>query len=373
VIEMKLYKLFTFGLLILSGCNIPITPTSIPIAPTQQAGLQTPIPAKTVKPGIPTTNPTPITMPTSQKISYETIGRSNASRLAEISSSKIENPGRIYWLPKRNLLAVISYRQFFLLDSITLAVQKELPIPEGETLLDFEPNHELLAITTDRNSVTIKNLDGKTVQTIAQEGGFGSASFSPSGDVFWLTSMEKFEAVAYDIQTGKRATTCGGFETAAPVYRAFPSPHGKWLVWIARATIQLNKFPSCQPGAHIGHEDFIISHTFTSNEQTLVTSTGGTLNGSFQPLVFFWDTQTGKQTGVFPLVDSPANGLAFSPNDEILVTAGNGLIVWDPSTKTEIKILSPAGNRFNTVAFSPDGRILAVADENSIHLYAVQP
>ena len=303
----------------------------------------------------------------------ETIDRSNAARLAEVNSTQIENIGRIYWLPGGKSVAVVSFRHLFLLDSTSLAVQKEILIPEGETLLDFEPNSQLMATTTERNSVIIKKLDGKTVQIINQVGGFRSGAFSSSGDSIWLSSMEKFEASAYNIQTGKRHASCGGFETAAPVYTAFPSPGGKWLVWMARATIQLNQIPSCQLAAHIGHGDFIISHAFSSDEQTLVTSTGGTLNGEFQPLVFFWDANTGKQTFVFPLVDSPASGLAFSPNDEVLVTAGSGLIVWDASTQKELIKLAPTDKRFNSVAFSPDGRILVASNETSIYIYKVQP
>ena len=252
-------------------------------------------------------------------------------------------------------------------------MKNEMVFPENESLLDFSPAKGWLAFTTDRNSVTIKDMDGKILQTITQKGGFGSAAFSQTGDALWLTSMEKFETEMYDIQTGELVSTCGGFETAAPVYSAFPSPHGKWLVWIARATIQLNQIPSCQPGAHIGHEDFIISHTFSGNEQTLVTSTGGTLNNVFQPLVFFWDAQTGKQTAVIPLKESPASGLALSPNDEILVTAGYGLIAWDPVTETEIKQLGQSGVRFIATAFSPDGSILAATDETALHLYSIQP
>jgi WD40 repeat protein len=185
--------------------------------------------------------------------------------------------------------------------------------------------------------------------------------------------MEKFEAAAYDIKSGKIKKSCGGFETAAPVYSAFPSPGGKWLVWIARATIQLNDISSCQPEAHIGHEDFIISHAFTRDEKTLATSTGGTLDGEFQSLVFFWDSQTGKQTGVIPLADSPAQGLAFSTNGELLSTAGSGLSIWNATSKEEIVTLAPAGIRFTAVGFSPNGRYLAASDENSIHLYAIKP
>ncbi|MEI8132964.1 MAG: hypothetical protein WCG34_11065, partial [Leptolinea sp.] len=362
-----------FGILLLSGCSIGIPPTPITVGPTLQAETQIPIPSKTPIPLDSIATPKLPLTPTRQTKSYETIDRSNAARLVEITSSHIENIGRMYWLPDAKAIAVLSLRHFLILEPETLAVQKDLPIPEGETLLDFEPIHQLLAVTTDRNSVIVKDMGGKTVQTISQAGGFGSAAFSFSGDSIWLSSMEKFEAAAYAIQTGKRASACGGFETAAPVYAAFQSPGGKWLVWMARATIQLSQIPSCQPAARIGHEDFIISHAFSSDEQTLVTSTEGTLNGEFQPLVFFWDANTGKQKFVFPLVDSSASGLAFSSNAEVLVTAGSGLIVWDVSTKKEIIKLAETDKRFTSVVFSPDGTILVASTEDSIHMYAVKP
>lgn len=370
---MNKSKIIAIGLLFLTGCNIPSATVSISTLSVEQEESKTPIPSEVAQVQLPTINQTSAPKPTIQINNFESINLQNSSRLNEVASISLANTGRIYWLPDGNSMMVISYGKYYIIDMVSKSIEKEISIPENESLLDFSPTKSLLAFTTDRNSVTIKDLEGKTIQNIIQKGGFGSAAFSPSGDALWLTSMEEFETAVYDIQTGALTSTCGGFETAAPVYSAFPSPHGNWLVWIARATIQLNKIPSCQPGAHIGHEDFIISHTFSSDEQTLITSTGGTLNNEFQPLVFFWDAQTGKETGVIPLNESPANGMAFSPNGEILVTAGNGLILWDPATKTEIKQLGPVGNRFSTTSFSPDGSILAATDETMIHLYAIQP
>ncbi|HEX7555874.1 MAG TPA: hypothetical protein VF338_04565, partial [Leptolinea sp.] len=142
---------------------------------------------------------------------------------------------------------------------------------------------------------------------------------------------------------------------------------------IARATIQLNRLPGCEIAAHIGHEDFIISHTFTHNEKILVTSTGGTINGEFQPLIFFWDALTGKQLSTLTLKDTAAMDLAFSPDDSILVSAGSGLILWDPQTGKELRMLAPIDQRYTSVAFSPDGYSLAAADETGIHLFAIKP
>jgi WD40 repeat protein len=142
---------------------------------------------------------------------------------------------------------------------------------------------------------------------------------------------------------------------------------------MARATIQLNNINTCEKAAHIGHEDFIISHAFSPDETLLATSTGGTLDGEFLPLIFLWDAETGTQTGFFPLDDSPAQGLAFSPSGNLLASTGAGISLFDISSGLKIVDLFPPDQRFTSVTFSPDGTSLVVTDEKSIRIFAVKP
>jgi WD40 repeat protein len=69
----------------------------------------------------------------------------------------------------------------------------------------------------------------------------------------------------------------------------------------------------------------------------------------------------------------PASGLAFAPNDDVIVSAGSGLTVWDTSSLDEVISLANPGQRFNTVGFSPDGIYLAASDEKSVTLFTVKP
>lgn len=104
-----------------------------------------------------------------------------------------------------------------------------------------------------------------------------------------------------------------------------------------------------------------------------MTSTGGTVDGEFQPLIYFWDAQSGELIHSISLKESPAMGLAFSPDDTLIVSAGSGLFVWDAQSGDELKMLAPVDQRFTGVSFSPDGQFLAAATETAIHLYAIQP
>ncbi len=366
---MKLRILAISILILLTGCS------SSSLETTQTASSTRPIVTKTQTLALvsSTVTPQPARIEQTTARLPLTITRTNANTLVEIASRSVENTSRLYWLPENNSLAVISYQGLRLLDGSDLSTQQEFIFPENTAMLDFNPASRRIALTSDRIKVTILGLQGEIVQTISPSGGFGSAGFSPNGDNIWLTSMEEFKAISYDVNTGKEAGSCGGFETAAPVYSAFPSPRGNWLVWIARATIQLNRLTDCQTTAHIGHEDFIISHTFSHDETILVTSTGGTINGEMQPLIYFWDTQTGSQKAVIVLKDSPAIGLAFSPDDTLLASAGSGLTVWDSQSGKELKNLAPVDQRFTAVAFSSDGKYLAASTETNLFLYSINP
>jgi WD40 repeat protein len=365
-VKRKIYHLLVYSLL--AGCSIPlpITPTPHFATPPAARSASTELFQVTITPASESIEP-------AASSTYPLITKENVKKLVEIKSTPMENASLLNWLPGINILAVKSRDKIILLNGNDLSTVQEKIFPEDSSLLDFNAETRLLAFTTNRINIDIRDLDGKVKQTISPPGGFGSASFSPDGKQIWLSSMEEFKAIAYDVGTAQEITSCGGFETAAPIYSTFPSPGGKWLVWIARATIQLNLLSGCKAAAHIGHEDFIISHAFSSDESILVTSTAGTINGEFQPLIYFWNAQTGEQINTISIKESPAMGLAYSPDDSLLVSAGSGLFVWDAKSGSEMKMLAPVDQHFSSVILSPDGQFLAAATEMEIHLYAIQP
>jgi WD40 repeat protein len=372
---MKLHIFVCSISIFLAACSIPTgirTETSA-ITPGNAARPQLITPSATIELPISTRSPKPSPTETTSDIHTTPITVDSINLLVEKKTLPAVNPGRLTWFSDTNTIAVLQPGGIILLDGADLTLKKEYKLAENTSLLDFDSASQRMALTTDRLTVEIRELDGTVLQTIAPPGGFGSASFEQGGRHIWLTSMEEFKAISYDIQTGQESSSCGGFETAAPVYSAFPSPKGNWLVWIARATIQLNRLPGCETAAHIGHEDFIISHTFTHDEKMLVTSTGGTVNGEFQPLIYFWDAFTGKQVSTLSLKETPAMDMSFSPDDSILASAGSGLILWDRQAGKELRTLAPIDQRYTSVAFSPDGYSLAAADETGIHLFAIKP
>ena len=297
----------------------------------------------------------------------------NADKLVEIDVIPIENARLLAWLPGSDSLAVASMNSIRIVNARDSSTIKEYKSPDDSALLDFNAASQRTVFSSDRQNLSIRELTGSEIQKITLTSGFGSATFNPDGSRVWVSSLEEFKAVAYDIQSGMEVASCGGFETAAPVYTVFPSPAEKWLVWMARATIQLNDLQNCQMAAHIGHEDFIISHAFNSDESILATSTGGTVDGEFQPLIYLWNANDGSLLRNIILKEAPARSLSFSTGDDLLVSAGNGLYVWDSDFGRQVKELAPQDQQYAIATFSKNGRYLAAATETDVHLFAIKP
>ncbi|NMB54670.1 MAG: hypothetical protein GYA15_08200 [Leptolinea sp.] len=309
----------------------------------------------------------------SPEIDQARITLENADKLVEISVFPFENARLLAWLPGSDSLAVASMNSIRIVDARDFSTIKEYKSPDDSALLDFNAASQRAIFSSDRQNLSIRDLTGREKKKITLTSGFGSATFNPDGSRVWVSSLEEFKAVAYDIQSGMEVSSCGGFETAAPVYTVFPSPAGKWLVWMARASIQLNDLENCRMTAHIGHEDFIISHAFNSDESILATSAGGTVDGKFQPLIFLWDATYGSLLRNIILNEAPARSLAFSAGDDLLVSAGNGLFVWDSDFGRQVKELAPQDQQYSIATFSKNGRYLAAATETDVHLFAIKP
>ncbi|WP_423229368.1 WD40 repeat domain-containing protein, partial [Streptosporangium minutum] len=88
--------------------------------------------------------------------------------------------------------------------------------------------------------------------------------------------------------------------------------------------------------------------------------------------VLLWDVERGTRLGVLS-VKGLRPPLRFSPDGQVLVTAGDGVRLWDMATQREIGALPIAVTALD-LAFSPDGRILnAVARDGSVSHLPVEP
>jgi WD40 repeat protein len=351
---MKLHPPVLLILLGLIACSVPGFAFS-------SANLEKATPESA---GISTQTTVPVT-------TYPVITSANVAALTEVKSIPVGNINRLIWQPGSKALAVLTLNGLTLYDAPNLTKSAGYILPENTSLLDYDPESRLMALTSDRLKLEIRNLDGSSVKTLLPDGGFGSATFEPGGKRIWVSSMDEIKANAYDITTGKESAACAGFETAAPVYSSFPSPSGRWLVWIARATIQLNLLEGCKQAARFSHEDFISAHAFSAGDSLLAVSAGGELNGTYQPLVYLYDPETGNPKIVIPIKESPAMALSFSSDSSVIATAGSGLNLLDVKTGKTLKELAPADHRFTAAAFSPDGSLFTTADETSLHIYAL--
>lgn len=364
---MKHIPTFLFIVLLVTACSVPLD-TSLPTPAGKESAMRdtsTAVIRITETPVVPTE--------VSPEKDQARITLENADKLVEFGVIPFENARLLAWLPGTDSLAVASMNFIHIVDARDSSTIKEYKSPDDSALLDFNAASQRAVFSSDRHSISIRDLSGKEMQRISLPSGFGSAMFNPDGSRIWVSSLEEFKAVAYDTQSGMEVASCGGFETAAPVYTVFPSPAGKWLVWMARATIQLNDLENCRMAAHIGHEDFIISHAFNSDESILATSAGGTADGEFQPLIFLWDATYGSLLRNIILKEAPARSLAFSAGDDLLVSAGNGLYVWDSDFGRQVKELAPQDQQYAIAAFSKNGRYLAAATETDVHLFAIKP
>ena len=310
--------------------------------------------------------PTP-TLPTA----FSPITSENAAKLSGIHSIPVTNISRLIWQPDSLSLTAIQPGGVTRYDAANLNILESFNLPANSTFLDYDAESRQILLTSDRRHLDVRSLDGKIAAVISAPEDFVSAVFQQGGDRVWVSSADEFKAIAIDVESGKEAASCAGFETAAPVYSASPSPAGKWLVWIARATLQINRLPDCGLAARLGHQDFIMSHTFSAGDTLLAVSAGGELEGTFQPLLNIYKAETGDQEIVIPLEGSPAVDLSFSPDSGLIAAAGSGLSLLDVKTGQELKRIAAPENRFSAVEFSPDGRFMAAADETSLYVYAL--
>ncbi len=236
------------------------------------------------------------------------------------------------------------------------------PLAETDILLDISPDGKTLLTTSDYTTLELRaSADGKTIETIQPGWAVTGAVFTPDGRNLALTSAEEIAVSLWDIAAKKVTRKLSGFETAAPVYNIAMSLDGKYLIWVARATVQLQEVSSEKFSPQFGHEDFVNALALAPDGGLLVTAAVGSQDGNPVPMLNFWDTASGKIVGRAVQTELPLS-LSFSPDGKRLAsTEGQNVLLWDVSKRTLIKKLDGAGAQVNYVAFSPDGRWLAAA------------
>lgn len=380
--------ILTVFALLLSACSmLDVLPQNAP-----PAG-ETPMPVETA-PGEaasaePETSPhgeideTPEAVPTAEA---QVITPENAHLLREVAQVEIENPYRLAWSQDGTKIAM-SWLQIdpqgkeptksglSVLDSTTLETLSTVVVQEPITVLDFSPTTGLMATTSDQKNLDLREITtGQLVRTISPENGFSDAVFSTDGSQIALSSWLEIAYTLWDSSTGSQIKELSGFSTAAPVYHASFSKDDRYLIWVARGSVQVMDIASGTMGAFLTHEDFIGDAALAPNGHLLAVTTAGTIDGESRPIIQLWDQTSGQALGTLVEGTSITQSLAFNKDGKLLAASVfNELALWDVDAKTRLLSLPGHTDMVTSIAFSPDGRTLVSSSaDGTVRLWQTQ-
>ena len=183
---------------------------------------------------------------------------------------------------------------------------------------------------------------------------------------------DDWKVLLFSTIDGAEVKTLTEFETAAPVYSAGFKGSPQWMVWQARATIQLQEIESGVFAEPFNHQDFVSAYTMTRDGSILASVAAKYENDAPVPAVFLWDTTLGVELQTLAL-SQQAQCLAFSPSGNLLaVGAGNRLEIWDVAAGILLTTLDGHADTITSLAFSPDGKYIASAGmDNQLYLWQV--
>jgi WD40 repeat protein len=188
-------------------------------------------------------------------------------------------------------------------------------------------------------------------------------AFSPSGKFLASGGRDRTIKV-WDTEKGEEAFTLRG-HAGAILFVTF-SPSGNLIA--SAGEDQLVKVWD----ATSGPESRAFRAAYAS--QTLAYSTDGKRLVTADDSVHIWDPATGRLLRSFGGPQEFIEGVAFSPDGQVVATAGRkGAKVWEANTGTVLFTLRDAENHERGIAFSPDGLLIATAgDDGMVRVWNVK-
>ena len=357
------------AIILLAACSLPeVTPPVETTSPTEPSFITT----STQSPS-PTIPPVPAPVEITSK---------NAAGLTVVNRAPVNTIQQIKWANDGLTLAVSTQNtdsagaQLFgvsVLSVPDLAPKNIMSTKDGR-VADISSDGKLAALVSqDSTSISLVDLSaGNSIAvTIAPDFLVGNVTFSPDGAILAVTKVDEWKVVLYSTKDGSELNTLTGFETAAPIYNAGFTQSPQWIVWHARATLQLQEITDGKFGPTLDHQDFVTAYAMTRDGSLLASnvSTAGVNPG---PAVTLWDAAGGNVLKTYALTE-PALCMDFSPNGTMLAMGvGSSLQIWDVTSGTLLASLDGHAGQITALAFSADGKYLATAgNDNQLFLWQV--
>ncbi|MBN1426795.1 MAG: WD40 repeat domain-containing protein [Anaerolineae bacterium] len=94
------------------------------------------------------------------------------------------------------------------------------------------------------------------------------------------------------------------------------------------------------------------------------------LSGNDEGVIHIWDIQTGILVRRLLGSGASVNGVAWSPNGDLVAVSSGKVVVWDVATGQQRLVLDDA-NGIETVTFSPDGLLLAAGGNGHAYIWNI--
>lgn len=125
-----------------------------------------------------------------------------------------------------------------------------------------------------------------------------------------------------------------------------------------------------------GHTSFVYAVAFSPDGKLLASGScvsSGPPERCESGEIRLWQVSTGQAVGVLRGHRAWILGLAFHPQEQLLASSSEEVLLWDLRTRSIVRTLSSGQGleEVQAIAFSPDGKLLASADLRGVRLWEV--